>query len=450
MVKSTLNVHIFEHRGSWYAFNPVTVHVVPLEPDEAAFLKAKADIDEPCVGSSLGWDPSRITTMKDTLSKKGLLSSSGSDPAPATPRREKVEILVNASQTCNLACEYCFVDEGKFNYDDSRVMHLSTDLAERLIHVLPEALPWVTEFCIHFYGGEPLLNVAAMRKAVEVAKAYNGLYTFAITTNGTIVSDEAISVLKDGKFSVVLSIDGPPHIHDGMRRTKNGEPTHDIVIKFLSLLREPPAVPVRGSAVIRKGWSLHEAEKYLNSLDVDLIKAQPVRLSEDHPLMLDKTERQQYITDLGKVADTVINNLKEGKAPKDDRFNQRVLQVLQRTKRTSFCGAGEWSFGVAADGTVLPCVLLAGVPGTVLGHIDDPPSTWVKQGKKWAHEHGPRTECASCWALPLCGGGCPAMLHVCGEDECVLTRAHCELSLAIYGEFLDNKVDLLYLAGIGE
>jgi len=445
MVEST-DVHVFEHNGSWYAFDPVAVHVVRLEPDEAACLKS--EVDEPCGGSSLGYS-SHIARAKDILIKKELLSSSR-NLAPPTPRREKVEILVNASQTCNLACEYCFVDEGKFNYDDSRVLYLSVDHAERLLRILPEAMPWVSEFCIHFYGGEPLLNVPAMQKAVDIAKDYGGLFVFAITTNGTILSEEAISVLKQGKFSVVLSIDGPPHIHDSMRRTKKGEPTHETVLEFLSLLREPPSLPVRGSAVIRKGWRLRDAETYLNSLDVDVIKAQPVRLAEDHPLMLDEKERQHYITDMGNVADTVIENLKEGKLPKDDRFNQRVLQVLKGTRRTSFCGAGEWSFGIGADGTVLPCVLLAGIPGTVLGHIDDPPSTWVNQGKKWAQEHGPRQECASCWALPLCGGGCPAMLHVCGEDECVLTRAHCELALSIYGEFLDNKVDLLYLAGISE
>ena len=442
------DIHVFEHHGSWYAFDPFEVRLVSVEPDEVSFLKACQKTSRSRAGSSLGWEPSHTEKVIEGLFRKGLFSSS--NEAEEIPPADHVEILVNASQVCNLACKYCFVDEGKFSYEDERVQKLSPYLAQRLITVLPEALPWVKEFCIHFYGGEPLLNLEAMRVAVEAAREYDGLYTFAITTNGTVISDEVFSLLREGKFSVVLSIDGPAHVHDSMRRTAHNEPTHALVMEFLKNLQKPPRVPVRGSSVIRRGWTLREAEAYLHFLNVDLIKAQIVRLPSDHPLMLNDGERQQYIDHLSEIADSVITGLHQGKAPRDDRFNMRVLQMLKRTRRTTYCGAAKWSFGMAADGTVLPCVLLAGEPGTDLGNIDDPQHTWVEKGIEWADTHGPREECETCWALPLCGGGCPAMLNVCGEDECDLTRANCELALAIYGAFLENPVDLLYLAGIGE
>ncbi len=436
-------VHVFENRGTLYAFNPKAVRLVQLEPDEASFLRA---CHNPTVdaGSSLGWEPSHTQKVREGLFRKGLFSSS--QPAFISPP-DKVEILVNASQTCNLACRYCFVDRGKFSYNDDRVLMLSPRHAKRIIDTLPEGLPWVREFCIHFYGGEPLLNLEAMRKAVEAAREYDDLFTFAITTNGTITTEEAISLLKEGRFSVVLSIDGPACVHDSMRVTGEGEPTHGKVMEFLHLLRQA-RLSVRGSSVVRKGWTLKEAEAYLHSLDVDLIKAQAVRLPQDHPLMLNEKERKDYTEHLADIADYVISSLRMGKAPRDDRFNQRVLQILKGVRRESFCGAAEWSFGIAADGTVLPCVLMAGIPGTVLGHIDEPPRTWVEQGKAWADAHGPREECEACWAEPLCGGGCPAMLNVCGEEECSLTRSNCEMALGIYGAFLDNLVDLLTLAGI--
>jgi uncharacterized protein len=448
-------LYIFEHRGSWYAFRSLTVDVVPVDSEEAAFLKACQETDVSRAGSSLEWESPRVERARESLSRKGLFSSSASGPsfpaheyAEINPVSRNVEILVNASQTCNLNCEYCFVDKGQFGYTEDRVLYLSPDHARQLIKVLPEALPWVKEFCIHFYGGEPLLNVEAMKAAVKAAREYNGLFTFAITTNGTVINDEVFAILREGKFSIVLSVDGPAEAHNTMRKTKQGGPTHGMVMQFLERLRQPPKLLVRGSAVVRRGWTLREAEAYLQSIDVDLIKAQAVRLPEDNPLMLNEKEKKQYIVHLGEVADSIIQGLKRGVPPKDDRFNQRVLQLLKKTRRVSFCGAAQWSFGVSADGTVLPCVLLAGVPGTELGHIDDPFHTWVEQGRKWAEAHGPRAECESCWALPLCGGGCPAMLHVCGEDECELTRANCDLALRIYVEFYDNLVDLLYLAGI--
>jgi radical SAM protein with 4Fe4S-binding SPASM domain len=203
---------------------------------------------------------------------------------------------------------------------------------------------------------------------------------------------------------------------------------------------------VRGSSVVRTGWSLREAISYLYSLPVDLVKAQAVRLPPGHPLSLTAMERAQYFHDLKELARSVSQGLRKGFLSKDDRFDSRVLQIMGRIRRTSFCGAGRSVFGLAADGTVLPCALLAGFKDADLGRIDGPVD-WVKKGRSWADTHGPRAECRTCWALPLCGGGCPAMLSVCGEDECEMVRANCEAALEIYGAFLKRPSDLLLLAG---
>ncbi len=39
------------------------------------------------------------------------------------------------------------------------------------------------------------------------------------------------------------------------------------------------------------------------------------------------------------------------------------------------------------------------------------------------------------------------MLSVCGEDECELVRANCEIALEIYASFINNLEDLLILSG---
>ncbi len=40
-----------------------------------------------------------------------------------------------------------------------------------------------------------------------------------------------------GRFNVILSIDGPPHVHDKVRSTSSGMPTHAGVMRFLRELR---------------------------------------------------------------------------------------------------------------------------------------------------------------------------------------------------------------------
>lgn len=358
---------------------------------------------------------------------------------------ERVEILVNATQKCNLNCSYCFVDKGKFSYDVNNQQSLSPKTAKRLIEVLPNRLPWAKHICIHFYGGEPLLNLPAINEAIETALPKGDLFSFAITTNGTIATEKAIGILKKGRFNIILSIDGPEQIHDIYRRTKNGAPTHAKVLKFLEKVKSEKLF-VRGSSVVRKGWSLQDACAYLNTLPIDAIKAQAVRLPTSNMIALRGEERTDYFSHLKEIGKETNESIYQDRYPKDDRFNNRVLQLLCKTRRESFCGAGTRTFGMSSDGTMLPCVLLAGKKDVSLGNINEG-NKWVKEGVLWASKHRPRKECQECWALPLCGGGCPAMLSVCGEDECELVRANCEIALEIYAKFLGHPQDLLVLSG---
>ncbi len=174
----------------------------------------------------------------------------------------RVEIMVNAAQKCNLACRYCFVGAGKFDYSKNYRKMLQPKTSRLLIETLPERLPWAKHFCIHFYGGEPLLNLDAIEEAVDAALPKGRLFSFAVTTNGTVSTRRALSILKKGRFNIILSIDGPSHVHDELRRTKNDRPTHKKVLTFLEKAKAQNLY-VRGSSVIRNGWSLKEATKYL-------------------------------------------------------------------------------------------------------------------------------------------------------------------------------------------
>ena len=207
-------------------------------------------------------------------------------------------------------------------------------------------------------------------KPFETALPKGDLFSFAITTNGTIATKKAIHILKKGKFNIILSIDGPEQIHDIYRRTKNGAPTHAKVLKFLEKVKSEKLF-VRGSSVVRKGWSLQDACAYLKTLPVDAIKAQAVRLPASNPIALSSEERTNYFNHLKQIGKETNESICQDRYPKDDRFNNRVLQLLCKTRRESFCGAGTRTFGMSSDGTMLPCVLLAGKKDVSLGNIND-------------------------------------------------------------------------------
>jgi uncharacterized protein len=325
---------------------------------------------------------------------------------------------------------------------------MSPRLAARVVDALDEGLPGASAIGIHLYGGEPLTNLAALEAIVTRAKAKRrGRFHFAITTNGTFSSPLAFSLLERGRFRVVLSVDGPARVHDLVRRTAAGAPTHALVLRFLRELRGQTRCWVRGSAVVRSGWSLADATRYLRTLPVDAIKAQAVRVAAGAPHAFGPDERRAYLRDLEAAGRQVIADLEAGRSPRDDRFSARVLQLLARKTRRSFCGAGETAFGIAPDGAVRPCVLIE--PGVAeLGHVEDPKAGWVRAGARWRAGAGRRPGCASCSALPLCGGGCPAVMPICGDDECELVRKNCEVATSIYEHFRARPAALLALGGI--
>jgi uncharacterized protein len=409
--------HFFYFNGKQYRFDSDSLEVIQVEKN------------------------TQNKTEKDNLKPKPSRRKT-------TDKSDHVEVLVNATQKCNLTCSYCFVDKGRFSYNDKRCEALSAQTAKQLVEELPRQLPGAKHFCIHFYGGEPMLNLKAIDEAIEAASQSGVEFSFAVTTNGTVATKKAMATLKRGNFNVVLSIDGPDYIHNECRKTKQGEPTHAKVLEFLQKAKAE-GLHVRGSSVVRKGWSLKEACAYLNTLPVDAVKAQAVRLPPENPLSLSASERSDYFNHLQQIGQETIGSIKNGKVPRDDRFNHRVLQLLCKVSRDSFCGAGTRTFGMTSDGTMLPCVLLAGKQETTLGNISDG-EEWPKNGATWAKKHKPRQECLECWALPLCGGGCPAMLSVCGDDECELVRMNCEVALQIYAAFLDHPQDLLVLSEVLE
>jgi uncharacterized protein len=325
---------------------------------------------------------------------------------------------------------------------------MTPDTASRLVDALNEGLQNVESICIHFYGGEPLINMPAIRTMVQKVSAKpEGRFIFAITTNGTILNDSVIELLREGSFYTIVSIDGPKEIHDKCRRDHSGFPSHEKVMRFLHKVRESTNCHVRGSSVVRSGWSLVQAEEYLNSLGVDAIKAQAIRVAENSPLALKPSEFQNYLNHLQTIGDSIINDLENGQRPRDDRFSSRIFQLMTGTERKLYCQAGIRNFGIDPSGTVLSCILLDPKEAT-LGHIDDDPSIWVLAGKQWVDASIRESKCDDCSALPLCGGGCPAMTPVCGESECIITRANCDVARAIYSHFRDKQEVLLGLAGI--
>lgn len=116
----------------------------------------------------------------------------------------------------------------------------------------------------NWHGGEPtLLGLDFYRKVVEIQGRYAGTTRIEndLQTNGLLLDESWCEFLKQHRFRVGLSIDGPKHLHDAIRRGKGGEPSFDQVYRAARLLRQYE-IPFNPLAVISAVNARHPVEVY--------------------------------------------------------------------------------------------------------------------------------------------------------------------------------------------
>lgn len=138
---------------------------------------------------------------------------------------------------CNLSCEYCYyLEKSKLHNTSSQIM--SDEVLELFIREYIQSQTTL-EVLFTWHGGEPLLRpISFYEKVLELQQRYAGSRRIAncIQTNGTLLTDEWCEFLRRNNFLVGISIDGPEHLHDTLRRTTRGEGSFRDVMRGLRLL----------------------------------------------------------------------------------------------------------------------------------------------------------------------------------------------------------------------
>ncbi|HZT75863.1 MAG TPA: anaerobic sulfatase maturase [Vicinamibacterales bacterium] len=156
------------------------------------------------------------------------------------PRRFHVMVKPGGS-TCNLDCDYCFYLSKQTLPGGPGVGRMSDELLERFIQ---QYIAGVTgpQVVFSWQGGEPtLLGLDFYRRVVALQNKYakpDQQIENDLQTNGTLIDDEWSAFLKENRFLVGLSIDGPREIHDRHRVNKGRQPTFDRVMNAVRLLRQ--------------------------------------------------------------------------------------------------------------------------------------------------------------------------------------------------------------------
>ncbi len=149
------------------------------------------------------------------------------NPKPLGPKRNPPGPVViwNLIRRCNLTCKHCY----SISADTDFPGELSTD---QIFTVMDDLKQFRVPVLI-LSGGEPLMHpdiFKISRRAKEM-----GFFT-ALSTNGTLISDENIEAIKEIGYDYVgISIDGIKETHDEFRRMQGG---FDAALNGLRMCRD--------------------------------------------------------------------------------------------------------------------------------------------------------------------------------------------------------------------
>ena len=156
--------------------------------------------------------------------------------------RRRFHVMVKpGGSLCNLDCTYCFYLSKETLTDGPGVGRMTDAMLEQLIQQYIAGVTG-TEVVFSWQGGEPtLMGLEFFRKVVALQKKYAKPFQKIendLQTNGTLINEEWCAFLKEHRWLVGLSIDGPKEIHDHYRVTKGGQPTFDKVFATAKLFKK--------------------------------------------------------------------------------------------------------------------------------------------------------------------------------------------------------------------
>ena len=166
--------------------------------------------------------------------------------------------------TCNLNCTYCYYLSKEELLQIPGERRINDELLENFVKQYIKATSY-NEVVFSWQGGEPtLLGIPFFEKVIELQKkhARPGMcIQNDLQTNGTLLNADWCAFLKENRFLVGLSVDGPKELHDKSRVDRGGAPTFDRTFSSALLLREY-GVPFNTLTVVNMANAKHPLDVY--------------------------------------------------------------------------------------------------------------------------------------------------------------------------------------------
>lgn len=375
------------------------------KPENAAKLEGPIDIN----------DVIEAIEEIEELKKQGALFSEDIYEEYITDFKKRQTVVkalcLHIAHDCNLACKYCFAEEGE--YKGHREL-MSFEVGKRALDFLIENSGSRRNLEVDFFGGEPLMNWQVVKDLVaygrEQEKIYNKKFRFTLTTNGVLLNDDIMEFANKEMANVVLSIDGRKEVNDQMRPSRNGKGSYDLIVpKFEKVAesRNQTNYYVRGTFT-RNNLDFSKDVLHLADLGFKQISVEPVVSLPEEPYAIREEDLPQIYEEYDKLAKEMIKRKKEGKGFNFFHFMIDLTGGPCVAKRLSGCGSGTEYLAVTPWGDLYPCHQFVGEDEYLLGNVfEGIKNTTSCDEFKLCNVYA-KDKCRDCFARFYCSGGCAA------------------------------------------
>ena len=323
-----------------------------------------------------------------------------------------VSIMVKpVSGSCNMRCSYCFYADELTRRASGTLPVMDKSTLENLLR----RTFFYGDECVYlaFQGGEPTLAGAEyFRQVLALERTYNTRSIpvhHAIQTNGLCLNDDLLSVLREGRFLVGLSLDGTKRIHDSRRLDVCGNGTWDRSLKTAGALK-CAGIPYNVLCVVDAAVAEHPKEVFESLAPHGFLQFIPCLDPLWTPCGTNSLSAHAYGSFLIEVYRQYAHCLRHGRYVSIRAFDNWLNMLWgQSPEHCGFSGQCAPSFVIESNGDVYPCDFYA-LDDWLLGNINQTSFSRLANSPKLMEflrrSAAENPDCTACAYRFLCHGGC--------------------------------------------
>ena len=358
-------------------------------------------------------------------------------------------LCLHIAHDCNLACKYCFAEEGEYH---GRRAIMSYEVGKKALDFLVKNSGNRVNLEVDFFGGEPLMNWQVVKDLVAYGRSleepYHKKFRFTLTTNGVLLNDEILEFANKEMANIVLSIDGRKEVHDHMRPHRGGQGSYDeIVPKYIKVAesRNQMNYYVRGTFT-HHNLDFSRDVLHLADLGFKQISVEPVVADEKEDYAIKEEDIPVILEQYDELAKEIIQRKKAGQGFNFFHFMIDLEGGPCVAKRLSGCGSGTEYLAVTPWGDFYPCHQFVGMEQFLMGNVDEGiVNTAIRDEFKTCNVYA-KEKCKNCFAKFYCSGGCAAnsynfhgSINDAYDIGCELQRKRIECAIMIKAALADGE-----------